>query len=384
MSVKTVVKNHRISAEDMALSTVQVNDSIWSPQLLKDVSRTGAKGDLTVTIKPEKAAQGTRWSIKNQPWKRSGERVSDIPADLYSISVNPASGWRIPIPTVETLVTGRKNNTATVELIPVGTFSLGSIPNQTFRAEGSPIEFAVNATELTGPIMYSVSASPTPQGTCCFVGDSNHFRFNPGTEDQTSFTVTITAQNSSGKQVSQEIPFTPMVKSVPEASSFGVSTQIKPEPYGIDYRIIKENVVDLGDQRMNYSTEQQAKEIEVSAPMIIIENTADNVLRGYSGNRTIKSMTIATDTLVVKMRYHLPQTNVEIWAREIIFEDPANGESACIDVSPITVHEGVPAEPLQEKKAANGLDAGTLKLHIQEVRESSQGKKRFILNGGAG
>ena len=110
---------------------------------------------------------------------------------------------------------------------------------------------------------------------------------------------------------------------------------------------------------------------------------------------TVRTLTLCADQLVIRGELFLPETNVNIFARELIFED-TDKQSGCIKTMPLefelkkaldgnpsdnAFHESVPG-----KDGIPGLKAGDITLCINTLRlpKGKEEIKRFIMKGGDG
>jgi hypothetical protein len=99
----------------------------------------------------------------------------------------------------------------------------------------------------------------------------------------------------------------------------------------------------------------------------------------------VKSLLIACDTLVIHGELSLPECDVKIYARQLIFK-----ENGAINTSPLewTLDRAADADPAKRAAANNGAhgrNAGNISVFIDEVTvPSHESRDRFIARGGAG
>lgn len=106
-----------------------------------------------------------------------------------------------------------------------------------------------------------------------------------------------------------------------------------------------------------------------------------------AGNPTVatRALLIACDTLEIYGELSLPECEVEIYARRLIFRDKGS-----INTSPLnwTMERAADYDPSRRKggsKGAEGRHAGSLTVFISEIDAPPQEQlKRFICNGGRG
>ena len=98
-----------------------------------------------------------------------------------------------------------------------------------------------------------------------------------------------------------------------------------------------------------------------------------------------RAILIACDTLEIYGELSLPEIEVAIYARRLVFKEQGN-----INTTPLnwTMDRAADFDPIQKKGGANGADgrhAGNLAVFIKEIEEPShESTKRFICRGGRG
>lgn len=104
----------------------------------------------------------------------------------------------------------------------------------------------------------------------------------------------------------------------------------------------------------------------------------------------IKHLTICADQLVVRGELSLPEIDVSLFVRELIFEDKKS-QPGRINTSPLlyTVPKAADFNPVTNSAAQSGIagrSAGNLEIYISHLRipQEAGSVKRFIMNGGNG
>jgi hypothetical protein len=121
--------------------------------------------------------------------------------------------------------------------------------------------------------------------------------------------------------------------------------------------------------------ERTAYSISVSGKDVVFDNSVKNKVYGLSGREDIYELNIYAERLIVRSALSFPQTNITIYAKELIFEDH-DSEQGSINTTPS------PVTILTDGEGINGGNAGNISLFIKEFKGNYA--KRLILNGGKG
>lgn len=158
----------------------------------------------------------------------------------------------------------------------------------------------------------------------------------------------------------------------------------------VPYQIISENIpapdptddsylsvtITPSTSAQSFNGEQQTvNQIEISGMHVTTAGT-DNVLASLSGQLNIESLTIYADVLEIDQLLTLPQTNVTIYARELIF----SGSSAQI----VTTPQFVQNTPAATDPGDKGLTGGSVVLNIGQFTAQNGATTAFNLTGAAG
>lgn len=248
-------------------------------------------------------------------------------------------------------------------------YEIGHIYNQTVNYTEEGHGFYVKADSLhSDNVTYSYETDTISRGTIEFNSTTGRFKYYPLASDYKSFTVVFYATNG--------------VKTVSEAVRFNLTPQVVPEQYafqsqgvipdGGGYTLLaetkKDSILFNGEWRNVYS-------ISLSGKDVIFDNKVDNKVKGLSGREDINDLNIYAERLIIRSALRFPQTEVTIYAKELIFEDEGNVMSS-INTTPSLI------DVRTEGTGINGANAGNIYLFVKEMKANAA--KRFILNGGNG
>jgi len=262
-----------------------------------------------------------------------------------------------------------------VELDSMPRFQIGAIPNQTIWHKGDvTIGFYVLTDTLQASnVTLSYTIDFEPEGKITFNAQTGRFKYFPEKTDVRNFIVTFRAA-AGNRVITQEVLFSLMPATPPEYAAFGVEP-IKPLPSSNDdYTIIsatkRDNVHFNNQPRTVYSYSISGKEL-------VFDNNIQNKLHGLSGE-DIDTLNIFAEKVIIRDALHFKQTNVTIYAKELIFEDKPNQAPASLNTSPVMF-----STYATTNNGERGENAGNITLYIKEYKQSNP-HKRFILIGGKG
>lgn len=317
--------------------------------------------------------------------------------------------------------------------------NVGKTINDLYKAANIPVLFTMDLLHL----LYDIEAVPNqsvwkqkPQKTCCFyvdcqkhpdavfsfsvepkpegkitlkkLPDNNQtwfFKYSPAPKDVFSFTVTLTAKPTKGKNIVAPFEMSPLQELPPERIVFGNEDHTQPVPLAIetckcmetdrDYTYAPDKELKIFNN--NTPTENKPltlKKINLVGETVVIDKESDDnlIYETYNNNPYIEEMEIIAEKVFVRSPFMLPQTNLTIYAKELYFE----GGDALIKTTPLEISEradsakpakeGTPAMP--GKSGKNGLNAGNITLHIEclHLPPSTNSEKIifFDLTGGKG
>ena len=247
-------------------------------------------------------------------------------------------------------------------------YEIGQIFAQTVRYTEEGHGFYVKADSLHSfNVIYSYEVNEPPQGTIEFNEATGRFKYYPAAEDYKSFIVTFSATNGL-ESVSEDVEFNLMPQTAPEMYAFQTQGVM---PDAGDYTIVAETSKSLflnNEQRTAYS-------ISVSGKDVVFDDNIINKVSGLNKREDIYELNIFAERLIIRSALSFPQTNITIYAKELIFEDLGTA-LASINTIPSSV------ETLTDDAGENGADAGNITLYVKELRGNVA--KRFILNGAKG
>lgn len=247
-------------------------------------------------------------------------------------------------------------------------YEIGHIMNQTVRYLEDGVGFYVKADSLhSNDVVYSYDVDLPPIGPFEFNATTGRFKFYPDAGDYQTFNVTFTA-TADGNSLSQVVEFDIMPEVVPENLAIQCEGTM---PSFEDYVILAESHTQM---QLNNQT-RTAYSYSVSGKDMVFDNNVQNKVWGLSGREDLYELNIYAERLFIRSALQFPQTNVTIYAKEIIFEDNEN-EIASINTtsSRITL--------LTNDNGIDGANAGNINLYINKL--DANYAKRFILNGAQG
>ena len=262
-----------------------------------------------------------------------------------------------------------------VELDSIARYQIGTIPNQTVWHEGDiTIGFYVLTDTLqANNVVLSYMVDFPPEGKITFNNQTGRFKYYPNKFDTRPFTVTFKAQ-SSNKIINQDVLFTLMPATRPEYNAFGVEP-VKPMPPSTDdYTIVAQTI------RQNVQFNNTIKDVysfSITGKELIFDSQIQNKLSYLNGREDILEMNLFAEKVIIRDALHFPQTNITIYAKELIFEDLPKQSIASLNTSPLMI------DILSQNTGVNGANAGNIILYIKDYRQSAP-CKRFILVGGKG
>lgn len=247
-------------------------------------------------------------------------------------------------------------------------YEIEHIPNQTVRYLEDGIGFYVKADSLhSNNVVYSYEVDVPPIGSFEFNETTGRFKFYPDAGDYWTFNVTFTA-TAGWQSLSQTVEFDIMPEVVPENLAIQSLGEM---PSAQDYVILAETHTQMllnNENRTVYS-------YSISGKDIIFDNNVQNKVWGLSGREDLYELNLFAERLYIRSALEFPQTNVTIYAREIIFEDNGN-EVASINTTPSRI------TALTNETGIDGANAGNIMLNVNKL--TADYAKRFILNGAQG
>ena len=331
---------------------------IWAALAWTLACQTWTQASVKVDISPPGAVDAeAQWRLISDPcWFDSGQVHPELPSRKYEIEFADLAQWREPQPLYLWHIQGYITDAnAVYQRLPE--FEVGSIPRQRAWHE-TTLEFLIRAESCALP-----TANPTPLGPITLdpagTADLYLFHYTPDPHDKEPFAISFHA-TSAGQPVSQDVIITPMPHISPEAEVFGLGGKAS-DPCATDD-------IDIDDKRnsepndFNYLDPKPClRVITITGDEVIIEKGNPNhIYNNYNENADIGEFTVYAVDVIIRSPFHLPQTNVNIHAQNLIIE--GNG---CIKTTPID--NPIP-EPNQFADGAHGLKAGDIALNIQSFQ----------------
>lgn len=247
-------------------------------------------------------------------------------------------------------------------------YEIGHIDVQTVSYTEDGHGFYIKADTLHSlGIIYSYEIDEQPKGAIEFNEISGRFKYYPAAEDYKSFHVTFTATNGT-ESISEKVEFNLLPQTLSEISAFRTQGVM---PSASDYTILAS---DSTLMMLNYET-RMAHGVCVSGKEIVFDDNVQNKVWGLNDRKDIYELNIFAERVVIRSALSFPQTNVTIYAKELVFEDH-DGVFASLNTSPS------PFKTISKDAGKNGANAGNITLYIKELKGDVA--KRLILNGAQG
>lgn len=362
-------------------------------------------GSVTlVTGEADQPVNG-RWRVVGDSageWRLLTQPIEGLLPGYYLVEFQDVEGWNTP-PPVDVEVNGGLQLTVSSAYTEYPAYPVGDIPplyvshGTTFRLY---VERAISGSTL------SVTASPSPHGDLSFVSNSGLLSYTPDGSDVESFTVTFRESVPGGAQTYQEVQVYPTLNpSRPEYDILKREGNVDPTD---DFYLTETYETRLDSdgnaiQEVFNGQMQATRVVTISGIEVIIDSgfsgnhIYNNINCTYtthagvdtsSGNDDIHDLSIYCDRLVLRNSIRLPQTNVSIYAREIVFEDVPGRQPASIDTTPLMQKQpdGPPAPGSRNvAPALNGHDGGSIAIFVEKFSVPAGGPvPRLVSNGGRG
>lgn len=273
------------------------------------------------------------------------------------------------------------STTIAVSAQEVAVFSLDELPYEMQVTPEDKLRFQlVDSLNDETPDSYIVTV---PLGISYVFDSLTHiFSYTGSVAQKEEFEVEFTA-NFTDTTVSRVLTIVPRLRVFPEAEILAKPTNFIPNASSAEYFVVTES---LGPTKfMNY-LERQTREIEVVGGEVIIDQGTRTM--SYFGAKDINHLLIVADVVRIRDRLYLPQANVTIKARLVIFEDRDTLSIGSIDVTPVSLQEPALNIGIGEEKGADGedgLDAGTIGFFVDGfITPQGDDKMRLIANGSRG
>ncbi|MBN1351191.1 hypothetical protein JXJ21_17360 [candidate division KSB1 bacterium] len=266
-----------------------------------------------------------------------------------------------------------------IENFRLDVYKLGSIPNLTVWA-GETLAFRIDVEKMLGKIEMTVV--PPPAGEILFDSQSGEFSYMPDSTDKISFNLTFSVE-SRGKTIRQTITITSIPEIRPERDYVSSYPEL-PDPSSTLYLNITKQLND-----------DKSEDHLISGMRVIFDKKDDrnNLFKNYhqdpgekklpdepSPEGTFRNLTICADELEIHGELSLPETNVRIFARKLVFKD-LDDKPGRIITCPLPYAN---TQASEKKDGKHGRKAGDIFLAIHEIDFGEKRDFRFNLRGGCG
>lgn len=214
-------------------------------------------------------------------------------------------------------------------------FRIGGIPSQ-IAWHGTTLQFRVYS-DISGAVLSKTVNGP-PAGTIIFNNSKGLFTYTPASADNEQFFVEFTATGNGGESVSQEVEINPTPHLPSEQIVFGIDPKTYPDAEYMDY-VVRNEVKSETEESFN-NVSRYTRSVSISGKTLVFqEDFAKNTLyNDYNDNEDIKDFSLFAETVIIRSPLNLPQTRVNIRARELRFEN-VGAEKACINTTPKSLTE---------------------------------------------
>ena len=257
-----------------------------------------------------------------------------------------------------------------VSLDSLPQYEIGQIDAQTARYSQNGYGFYLKADSLHSlNVTYSYEVKEQPMGTIDFNSLSGRFKYYPAYNEYKPFVVTFSATNGT-ETVSEDVEFNFMPQIPSEYDAFNSKGRL---PDAGDYTTKVEAEASKSMYLNNY--DRKAYSISISGKDVIFDDALQNTVSGLNGREDIYELNIYAERLIIRSALSFPETDITIYAKELIFEDRGQGV-ASINTTPS------PFGSLVNDQGKNGANAGDIRLYIKDL--IADPNIRFILNGAKG
>lgn len=253
-------------------------------------------------------------------------------------------------------------------------YNIGEIPDQIVYQE-VPLVFYFWSKDLGLNAKLSIEViDPKPAGEIKFNPITKRFAFKAASTDKGEFKV-IFQGILDVDTVSQEVILNIFPDLPPEQTAFGLTPNQNTFPSDSDDSNIIITKSSLGAGRQFNHQSSETFEHSIAGKTLIFDENLSNKLQIYCNNPryNIESLNLYAEKIIIRSPIYLPQTEVHIQSRELIFE--GDETTAYINTKPVdpTIIPGM-------NEGINGLDAGPMTLFVNDF--IAQPGKRFKLYGG--
>lgn len=248
-------------------------------------------------------------------------------------------------------------------------YEIEEIGPQTIINGNNGIGFYVTADSLASTdVTFSYLVEGNPNGEVKFNEQTGLFYYYPAENDCKSFIVKFIATNGE-TEVYEDVLFTLAPITPSEVNAFNTAGKM---PDGEDYTIV---VTDSSKTMILNNQERKVRSISIAGKDVVFDDAVKNKVWGLNGCEDIYELNVYAERMIVRSDLKFPQTNITIYARDLVFEDK-NGNNTSINTTPS------PFGTLTDGVGANGAAAGNIVLCIKCLMGDRA--IRFVLNGADG
>lgn len=262
-------------------------------------------------------------------------------------------------------------------------YTLGAIPDCWIWPE-QVLAFHIDTDALDGQVLtlsFDESGGPRPKGRCVLESNGD-FLFDPAPEDTQPFVLVFRGAQQGSERV-QRCIFTPL-PSLPAERDRLTSGGDLPSPDSSLY--LTTTVTRNADESENHSVSGMRlvfdKENDDNGLMARyhIDRGKASLPNGPTTKGTIRELTLIADEIVICGELSLPETNLSLFARRLVFK-PQEGGVGRVDTSPLPYrHER--AE--KSTNGAHGRKGGDIVVYVGEVEGDYPPEIKFNTRGGNG
>lgn len=255
-------------------------------------------------------------------------------------------------------------------------FEIGQIPDQTVIS-GGILQFYVKCDSIhTGNKSYYIISSNNTVGLMYLKSSIQYFQFEPRVTDTVDFYVNFYATNGIDT-IKQKVLFKTYRPAYINNYTFGVGNgQQIPDPNANEYQLL--TTINNQPEYFNGVNNRRTRSIAISAIDLYAENVSGNLLMAISNNTDVKQLDIYAERLFIRDTLNFPQTNVNIYCKELYFEDIPGHAPAAINTTPQK-----PIAALEYQTGVKGATAGNINIFASKLIDDNGGI-RFRLFGGDG
>lgn len=255
-------------------------------------------------------------------------------------------------------------------------YQIGAIPKQTLWFDDKGINPTVSFYILTdtlgkGPAALDYYTDPSV-GKIQFDPTTRLFHFELTSKESGTFNINFIAVSAKGS-ISQNVEFFAERSLIPEYITPGVEPTAPPADEGDEYTIISQTCKEK--YRIN-NLDRKAYSISISGKTLVFDDRQENRLRDLNRREDIYELNLYAEKIIIRSSLRFPQTNVTIYAREIVFDDSQETAGVSLNTTPM------PLDILGDTNGANGENAGNISIYLQKLT-AKQGL-RLIANGAPG